>query len=141
MPCDTTWLIENRLIYQCYYGTTTVDEATATYRFTQSLFDAGQPPIHNIVVIERSAATPNSLVQLSKSTPRVTHPHAGWVILVNKGNPLISFFITTLIQFVGVKKFEVFGDIKQAVEFLNQADPSLNLEVSATEAFIAARPR
>ncbi|HEX2622874.1 MAG TPA: hypothetical protein VHL11_22095 [Phototrophicaceae bacterium] len=125
MPIKTTWLIDQRIVYQRFYGDVTVEEFAASVKEIQQFIESSSLLVHGIGDLSEVQKYP-SLLQLSKVAQRNHHfKNLGWTVLVVT-NPLLRFFGSVLAQFT-VERLRTVSTMQEALEFIASRDQNISI--------------
>lgn len=135
MPCEASWLVENRVIYIRSYGVVSVAEIQSTSIQTKQMMDSGTKFVHMIADstdVERLTFNLTDLVRSIRGLP--TSPNLGWSINVSPN--MMYRFMASIISQIASSRQRVFTTLDEALAFLQSMDetlPSLPLPSKAGE--------
>ncbi len=124
MPYELHWLVEKRVTYARFHGVITIDVLAQYVEDQNALVAEGTPLVHSIndtLAVEKIDFNLRSLQVFSKT---LKQPEGvGWHLDVSpKG--LRRFLSSLALQFSGTR-FRQFDTIEEAVEFIQENDPTL----------------
>lgn len=129
MPFETDWYLKNRVILTRITGEMDTNEIRALNDRAvgmidnAELSDSATPLVHHLINIEEMTGFPRKINEVSNSVTFAS-PQMGWLIIVGKVNPIIRFFGGVITQ-VSKIRFRVIETMPEALEFLQEVDPSL----------------
>lgn len=130
MPSEIRWLIEDRVVMIRDYGVYTVDEMKRGLAVLQEYLDRGTPPMYIIQDSRELERYPTSIQPLrSLMKP---HPHVQHIVLINNPRKPTTRLITTLLVSMAGTDFTNVDHLREALETLQQLDPTLDAGESAS---------
>lgn len=127
MPAEISWYHENRIIYERFYGTITVEEMITLTQKSEEYREAGIPLVHTIVDLSGIESFPKNLGAIRAAIKRPAHmERIGWIIIYGTQNPILKFFASAITQvFGGQVRFRLCETLEQSLAFLTERDQTL----------------
>ena len=130
------WLLPKRVIFCYVSGTQSMDEARESFGELTSRLDAGEAPTHYVADLRHLDKLPTTNVrEIQELVSFVNHPNLGWIVVIGRSNPTMTFVLTIVAKLTGVR-YRAVDTLQEAIAFLSNIDSSLNLDVDL-EAFYA----
>ena len=129
MPVDISWQQPQRVIYERFYDTVTIEELTAIQQeFFQYLMD-GDAPVHSIIDLRAVRDFPKSINQVRLALAPDVTGKGGRVVVVIGTNPVIRF-ITSMISQIAFKnaQFTFCSQLDEAFTYLRSFDSTVTIE-------------
>jgi hypothetical protein len=120
MPFESSWRVEERIIYIRFWGDTTLKDAEEFNAHLIEMLEQGTPPVHLIIDLRELKSTPNDFRNLSKII-KFPLQQIGWVMNVGMPNPVLGFIAAALAQLFGARMRSV-KTIAEAEQFLAEQE-------------------
>ncbi len=132
MPYRVSWLVEERVVLQEFWGHLNAAELSGAVQEFAALMDAGTPPIHLISDAHAVESYPKSIGTYMKSFNYRPDPQRiGWLVVILPDSPVARFIGNTVPQ-VGIvgMRFRIVANYDEVVTFLAHQDETLTLPES-----------
>jgi hypothetical protein len=129
MPIVHYWLLPGRIIYVHWSGQLTLDDLTAANHRTKTLLESGEAPIHLIRDDSqlRPGTTPFSINQLVTAVNAIRNPVMGWAITIGKSAGHVTIATDLYCKVMRIRHHRAVC-VEDALQFLQQVDPSLRID-------------
>jgi hypothetical protein len=109
------------------YGVVTLEDVTQSNDIYVELFQSTDERVHSLVDLSQVDKFPLNIPQIMKAMKVARDREPGWVLIVQKPNPVLQH-IATMIAQIAIKqiRLRMMKDIPSAVQFLLEQDPSLD---------------
>lgn len=125
MPIEKSWLQPDRVIFQRYVGTVTLEDLDESQRLSTSWLETGTPPIHHVVDMSTVEEYPKSLSQFKNTLYSIRDPRLGWVIII-ADRPVVRFLASIIAQIVVPQgRLKLFDTLDAGLRFLAEQDSTL----------------
>lgn len=127
MPYQVSWCIPQRVIFTRMYGVITLEEVTQSNNAYMELFQSCDERVHSLVDLSKIEKFPLNIPQIMKAMKIDHEREPGWVIIVQKPNPILGH-IATMIAQIAIKqiRLRVMNDLQGAIQFLLEQDATLD---------------
>lgn len=129
MAFEINWYVDQQVIHARYWGVQTEEELTAAiHKIIELVNSSPHEYVHRITDVS-GLVTPLPLVK----TIKIVRNHnlaymPGWSITVGERNPVIKFIISG-VRLVANQQMRSVNTFDDAIEFLKQADPSIQWDI------------
>ena len=100
MPIDISWIQPNRVIYERFHGTITLEEMSAIQQEFLNYLNEGDAPVHAIIDLSAVRDFPKSISQIRKGLVSTGNTQLGRVVLVTGKNPVLRFISSVISQLI-----------------------------------------
>ncbi len=130
MPIIHHWLLPGRIIYVHWSCQLTINDLTAANQRTKTLLESGEAPIHLIRNDSqlRPGTTPFSINQLVTTVNAIRNPVMGWAITIGNSPGHVTIATNLYCKVMHIRHHRA-ASIDEAIRFLQQADPTLRMDL------------
>ena len=114
-----------------------MEEARESVAELTARLDVGEAPIHYVADLRDNEKIPTTNIrEFQELASFVNHPKLGWIVVVRRNNPTMSFVFTLVAKLTRVRYRSV-EEPQEAVAFLSNIDSTLDLNIDL-DTFYAA---
>lgn len=134
MAYHIEWYQQNRIIFEKFFGTVTLEDVRNLTTQSSKMFAAGTPLIHVIVDLSEVESFPKTLGVIKEAIKSRPSPdRIGWAIIFGTKNPIIRFFASVLAQVSSERlRVRLMDSLEESVAFVYEQDQSLQNPPQAT---------
>ncbi|HLV34728.1 MAG TPA: hypothetical protein VKY59_06440 [Spirillospora sp.] len=129
MPIEVEWFVPRRVILQRFYGEITLEDIRQSDELIEPLMAEGIPLIHTIIDASEVESHP-SMKDIQNAATNTKYEGEGWRVLVGAG-AIARFIGSIILQLMG-QRYRMYDTLEEAVAFLHDQDPSIELPDSFT---------
>lgn len=119
MPYQLSWYIPRRIISYRLYGVLTLDEITQSALDYLEMLKCGKAEVYTLLDLTQLDRFPANLAELARTLQHRFGEIQGWVVVVQKANPMLQYSVAMAAQMVLKNAhLRIESDIPTAVEFL-----------------------
>jgi len=129
MPIDISWQQPNRVIYERFYDSITIEEMTAIQQRFLQFVEEGEPPIHAIIDLGSVHDFPKSIGEIRRGLVFTGTTRLGRVVIVTGRNPVVRFISSIISQLILKNaQFTLLDSVDEALRFLRERDETITIE-------------
>lgn len=126
MSFEMSWLRDQKVVHQRYYGALTADYLAKSSAGLKQYHQAGLPPIHIVADASNIGKFPANIADLRKANAHFKElDNIGWSLVITSNRFVI--FVSTLLSEAANVRFRAFPTLEEALKFLAEQDPTLDL--------------
>jgi hypothetical protein len=129
MPLEMSWQQPNRVVYQRFHGTITIEEIHDGELAFVAYAQEGEGPVHLIVDLREVQEYPKSMNQLRKGLSFAKVENRGQTVIIAQTNPAIRFIVSTIMQTLAKAiPFTFSISMEEAMRYLHERDDTVTIE-------------
>ena len=108
MPVTMELRENGRVFYYCVRDPLRLSDLIPLYEQNRKIRDQSLYPIHAIANLSEVRSLPQEILSLSRISPDITHPRAGYIFAIT-ASPFVRSIVDLLIRLVNSNRFRVFA--------------------------------